>query len=244
MEFEFLNWKKYQVDGNKEIKNPTWLRLENKLYFNPIWDALTDPEFRVFMFLLCFKSQKNNLESYISLDVGVISRLSGKAEADVKTAIEKMLAFGVIQYVPEDVRKLPETSGNFPATLPNLTLPNQIHTSVALLPASAELKTPEPIELTPDIVGLWNDNCGPLPKCARLTTKRRVAWRARWHEQPNTPYWQKIIQTIAGLPFYRGELPNKPWRATVDYLLRPDTHVKILEIGNIGPKEKPAKVRF
>lgn len=79
-----------------------------------------------------------------------------------------------------------------------------------------------------NLQALWNSNCGTLPKVKSLTQKRSVAWKQRWKEKPDENYWKEIITTMASNEFCCGG-GNRGWKATVDYLLRPDTHVKISE---------------
>lgn len=79
----------------------------------------------------------------------------------------------------------------------------------------------------PDLVSLWNENCGVIPKAMKLTAKRRDKWRARWNEYPVEAYWISVVSRMALSPFCRGETTS--WKASVDFLLQPDTHVKVME---------------
>jgi hypothetical protein len=82
--------------------------------------------------------------------------------------------------------------------------------------------------LTPPLKELWNTYCGALPKITTVTDKRQKAWIARWGSKPDFGYWVGVVQKIANNPFCCGE-NDRDWRATVDFLLRPDTHVRVSE---------------
>jgi hypothetical protein len=76
---------------------------------------------------------------------------------------------------------------------------------------------------------LWNDGTHPpIPKCAEMTPKRRVSAIARLHEHPSRDYWRGVIARINASAFCRGE-NDRAWVATMDWLLRPDTSVRVLE---------------
>lgn len=82
---------------------------------------------------------------------------------------------------------------------------------------------------TPSLMELWNNSCDPLPKATKMTDKRQRKWRSRYHEMPTVDYWTRVIKRMAASPFLRGDQSPSSWRATVDFLLRPDTHVKVSE---------------
>lgn len=81
----------------------------------------------------------------------------------------------------------------------------------------------------PDLVFLWNENSGgDMPRVKQLTDKRREAWRRRWMNDPDEAYWIAVIRRMAASPFCRGE-NDRGWRANVDFLLKPETHVRVME---------------
>jgi hypothetical protein len=82
---------------------------------------------------------------------------------------------------------------------------------------------------TPDeLLDLWNENCGPLPKAQKLTNVRKKSAKARLHEKPDLEYWKSVIKTLATSPFTSGT-NDRGWLANIDFMLRPDTHVKVSE---------------
>lgn len=94
----------------------------------------------------------------------------------------------------------------------------------------------------PNLKALWNENSSPLPTVREVTDKRRSAWAARWRAVPERAYWVEIIRKIAASPFCQGG-GKQGWVANVDYLLQPDTHVKISE-GQYGPSSTQANPNY
>lgn len=84
-----------------------------------------------------------------------------------------------------------------------------------------------------DLIRTWNENRGPLPEARGLGRSRTAPARARLEEVPDLARWAAAVRRIAESPFCRGEVPGKdggsPWVATLDWLLRPDTLLRIEE---------------
>jgi hypothetical protein len=84
---------------------------------------------------------------------------------------------------------------------------------------------PMPSETMREIVSEWNKIPG-VTKADRITAKRRASLNARLREAYFRSNWQQGIARVALSDFCRGA---KKWRADIDWFLRPDTLVKILE---------------
>lgn len=90
-------------------------------------------------------------------------------------------------------------------------------------------KSPECISSNQvDLVKIWNENCGSLPKVCGLSKKRQLGIKARLKENPSEQYWITVVSRIASTPFCNGD-NERGWRASFDFLLRPDTHLKVME---------------
>lgn len=111
------------------------------------------------------------------------------------------------------------------ATLPYPTLPTERVRPQAA--SAAKAAPPHPI------FDLWNKAEG-LPRIAGASKKRLIAAKARWLENPDAAYWTSVINRIAASPFCKGE-NDRGWRAGIDWLLRPDTAIKVIE-GAYDPK--------
>lgn len=80
----------------------------------------------------------------------------------------------------------------------------------------------------PNLMTLWNENCGTLARCAAINKSRETKWRARWNERPDIHYWEATVQRLAESPFANGR-NDRGWRASVDFLLQAESHLKINE---------------
>lgn len=80
----------------------------------------------------------------------------------------------------------------------------------------------------------WNKYSG-LPKFIRLTTKRMQSLRSRMKDSFFSENWKQALQFMGTTPFYYGE-NDRGWRADVDYFLRPDTVIKLIERKNTQGK--------
>jgi len=74
----------------------------------------------------------------------------------------------------------------------------------------------------------WNANRGPLPAVKALSAKRIQAAKSRLHDIPDIERWIAAVKRIAASSFCRGE-GKTAWVANFDWLLRPDTLLKIEE---------------
>lgn len=97
---------------------------------------------------------------------------------------------------------------------------------------TAEIRSPNGQKVTvkflPNLMIIWNDNCGSLAKCAAMNKSREAKWRARWNERPDQHYWEATIQRLSESPFANGS-NDRGWRASVDFLLQAESHLKINE---------------
>lgn len=103
-------------------------------------------------------------------------------------------------------------------------------------PATAEEKPVQPAYTPEDLVGLWNALAEIDPQIARvkqLTPDRRKKARKRLSER-SFEEWREVVAKIGASDFCRGlvqarDPDHKPWVASFDWLLKPDSAVKVLE---------------
>ena len=90
-----------------------------------------------------------------------------------------------------------------------------------------------------DIVAIWNNLNSP--KVERITSKRKIAIRALLKEF-NKEDFIKVCDKVPGIRYLQGDNEHG-WRATFDYILRPDKFIKILE-GGWDKQEKNKENKF
>lgn len=79
------------------------------------------------------------------------------------------------------------------------------------------------------LADLWNElTTAPLPPCQELSDQRKRKAIARLKER-SLEEWRAIISRIEASSFCRGETGAGDWVASFDFLLKPDTAVKVLE---------------
>lgn len=80
----------------------------------------------------------------------------------------------------------------------------------------------------PHLAKLWNQHRGTLAEVKGCSGTRRRQAEARWRDNPSTEYWAEIISRLARSPFCTGD-NERGWRASFDFLIRPETHHKVTE---------------
>jgi hypothetical protein len=132
--------------------------------------------------------------------------------------------------IPEDVLLAPLKHGASTVQAPNdasASTPNRGE----LIEENGERITQNPTDVGARahwLANLWNQNCGELPKCREVTASRRRAISAKLRDNPNPDYWQEVIRKLAASDFCNART-GKSWRATFDWLLKNDNHLKALE---------------
>lgn len=105
-------------------------------------------------------------------------------------------------------------------------------------PVSVDGKKIETLELNrvpfQKIVDLYHEKLPELPRCLKLTNQRKGYIRQRWAEDfTELADWEKYFTLVRGSPFLMGlSVPRngrRPFRATLDWLCRPEICVKIVE---------------
>ena len=78
------------------------------------------------------------------------------------------------------------------------------------------------------LMALYNAHRGRMQECRQLTAQRERAAALRCHDYPDPAQWIEVIEYCAATPFYCGK-NDRGWTGSIDYFLRPDTFVKVLE---------------
>lgn len=88
---------------------------------------------------------------------------------------------------------------------------------------------------TTDLVNLWNSLANPsLARVIKLTDGRKRAIARALREYPEAEFWQDVIQAVNKSQFLTGQGAvsgnrSKPWRCDLDFIVRGDNAIKILE---------------
>lgn len=83
------NWDEYQGES-KRYDTATWFRMQNSVWMNELWDVLDDAEFKVFIFMLSYTSQKFHKTGRAEINVKTISRMANFKENVLLNALAKL----------------------------------------------------------------------------------------------------------------------------------------------------------
>lgn len=89
-----LNWEKYQF--RKQIKSPSWFRVENRLWCDQQFFYFTGEERWVWICLLSLASQKQS--SSLSISLEWFSQNSGVKPESIKVSLEKLKQNNCLEY--------------------------------------------------------------------------------------------------------------------------------------------------
>ncbi|MES2355590.1 MAG: hypothetical protein V4568_14570 [Pseudomonadota bacterium] len=208
------NWERFTT--RKDIKASSWFRLSNTFLEDPDFYGFTDGELLtvIYMFSQCSKRMVDNFR----LVYAHAKRIGGRSEKDITGAVDKLLKHQIISIdvtCTSRARHVDVTLQTDKQTNKQTNIINQTNENAGAPPIDS-------------FVEIWNDNCGTLPKITKATDKRAKAIKARLSETPSLDYWRDIVVRIAASKFCQGE-NDRGWKATFDFLVKPDTHIKTLE---------------
>jgi hypothetical protein len=85
---------------------------------------------------------------------------------------------------------------------------------------------------------IWNELAhGSLPRCKEIGSGERLkSMKARWSEHPDESYWRMTVNNMNAQAFCLGE-NDRRWMANMDFLLRPESSIKINEGAYLKPEE-------
>lgn len=95
-----------------------------------------------------------------------------------------------------------------------------------------------------NLISVWNEHCGSLPKVRGTNNSRDKKINQRLKENPDQDYWISVVTRIAQSDFCNGK-NDRSWVATFDWLLQPETNLKVSEgkydnRKSLGPKASNA----
>jgi hypothetical protein len=211
-----------------------WLRLYTELLDDIKIAELSDKEFRHFVYLLCMAAQEEK-EGLIPCPVKSMAWRLRTTTEELPPSIEKMKSLEILSQngvgiefinwkkrqfrsdnVTERVRKHREKKRAEGETLHE--------TEDETLENRAEQSREEQIDIPrKEIVGLYHQILGELPKVKAWTDKRQKALKARWREdkkRQNLEWWRKYFEYVKESPFLMGK-SKEDFRADIDFLISP-----------------------
>lgn len=216
VEVEVIGWEKYNPRSDRG--GFSWFRLENGFFLHMRQRKGLSGQATVTMCFLLAECSTNGGKKF-KLRPEFAAQMLGLTASEVISSLSELSKTGEIFFKPLEAAST-LTDGRTDET------DETRRTDENVISAPAE-PTPPPSE-SHHLAKLWNELGGELPKVRGLSKERRRKAEIRWQENPSTEFWGEVIARMARSRFCRGE--NKTgWRATFDFLLQPDTHLKVLE---------------
>lgn len=227
------NWAKFNPRSDRA--NYSWFRLENNFFHDQAIFGLTDSQKVLYLFLLCEASKKNSGDLIIRPNYLVA--LAGADQKKIDKDIKALVDCGLLTAEGR------QDDGIEPALLPA----TNERTNGTYTGQDAAPEARSPVDVFVDTWNAWSEGSG-LVSCHGLSKKRAELIRARLKENPDRSYWDSVMRIMANSKFLTGKTSpspgrDKPFRADIDFLLRPDTHLRVVE-GKYGSIEEslPKKV--
>jgi hypothetical protein len=214
MKITILGWKK--INARKDVDNPSWFKFKHKFFSDTEFYEFSHEEKLVWIYLLCEASKKNDDGKFTlsELHAHTVARLSVET---VRSTLKKLKAIHVIDY---------ETSRRRNANVTDAGVRQEEKREEER--RGEERLTPPSAPALPPLAKIWNDHRGTLPEVKGCSGTRRRQAEARWRDNPSTEYWAEIVSRIARSPFCSGD-NERGWRASFDFLIRPETQHKVQE---------------
>lgn len=204
-----------EYNSRKDVKHPTWFRLEHSFFEKPEFFELTHTEKLAWIYLLCTASKKN-ADSF-TLSWAHIEKIGGIKKKDFEAALEKLQRIQVIHVDVTDTLRA-----------------RNVHvTDACATDRQTDItdKTDNIREFdSEDLKKIWNETCKDLPQVQKMTPSRKLHAKQRIAEHPDPSYWIDVAKKISESDFCKGTASSsRGWVATFDWFIKPDTHVKVLE---------------
>lgn len=245
MKVEIVNWEKYNPRPRYDVKSASWFRCQNNFVTDPDFFDLSNDQKMIWIYLCCEASAK--MAASIKINPNLIASILKVDATVVRSTLEAYENTGLIKCSPrtssESAANPPRVRGESAASPPekaalrNGTERNERNEHKS--PPTEDSSEPAGFRPTPrDLASLWNELRAPAQPAVNLALlkpgSRRWTWaKARLGDNPDLDYWRQVVGRIAKSSFCRGENNRrdgaKPWIASLDFLLRPDTHIKAME---------------
>lgn len=198
------NWGRF--NDRKDVKHPSWFRLDHDMVADPEFYELSDGEFRAWIYILS-RASKKNAEGEFRAVYSHADRVCRVSATSLNGAIEKLSKLGILTV--DGTRTVRER--------PNV-------------PATDETNGRDETALPP-LAEIWNQKRDPrLPGVKSMDRggKRYRACLSRWERNPDPNYWAAVVERVNRSRFCLGE-NDRGWKADIEFLCRPDSAEKILE---------------
>lgn len=217
---EIPNFEKWNPPLRHGKSNNGWFKLSVYFYHDPKLRKLTLAEKGLWLILLATYAQRStNLHG---TSMKLLGNLCGTSGGPLRNLILNLLKSRLIK-VEKCALEEKRIEKNRIEKRRQETAPTEpTRTPDEISPKKEKEKDP-----APDLLPIWNENRGTLSEAISLSEGRKRAWKSRWRDKPDPEYWKQVVVRMSKSAFCRGEVNG--WKASIDFLLRPETHIKVME---------------
>lgn len=201
LEFQIPSWAEYNPRADRS--GYSWFRMENTFYPTMRLKKGLGAEATMLMAILLGECSSAKGATF-KVRFKYLCELLGRSATATRQALTELAAHGDVIFKPLDAA---------------LTLTDSTDRQT-----DTQGKKPGVCPL----VEIWNQESGSLAKVRGTSKARSKKAQALLAENSDLDYWRGVVRRMAANPFCRGE-SESGWRATFDFFLRPDTHLKVME---------------
>ena len=213
-----LNWSK--INARKDVKEPSWFKFKHKFFEDSDFYDFTAFEKVAWLYILCECSKQNN-GGDTTVNTLHAHRVAGIDTTVLKSTIKKLQSLGIVSQA--------RLRGRYVDVTHTGARQDKIREEEIREEERREKTTPSVDD--PPLICLftiWNENRGSLPRAESLSSKRKSMATSRIKGSPNVKYWSTVVRRLAASSFCNGD-NDRGWVASFDFLLKPDTHIKVME---------------
>lgn len=218
------NWARYQ--NRKDLKSMNFFRMQADIFSDAKFSSLTATGKLLWMYLITESCRQYSADkpttTHGQCDINMTTTCSQcdlKAQW-VRKSLQEMQGLRMLSILTRDE-----------------SVPRVEESRVE--ERRVEERREKPVQAKPEplhkLSVIWNENCGDLPKVKLCNSSRKKKCEIRYKEATGREgtserydYWIGIVQRISESDFCNGK-NDRNWVATFDWLLQPETHLKVDE---------------
>ena len=226
-----------------------WVKLHRKLVDNPIFK--NDKLFRVFMYCLLKASHKDHEQlvgdSIVALKAGelatgraAISSATGLSEQNIKTAISKLKALGIITSKPTNKYSIISILNWDSYQQDNQQVTSSQPASNQHVTTNKNVKNEKNVKnkgICQQVADEYNALLGDHLGCVKVLSDKRKAWiKGSIKQMSKTDHdfslletWQKYFDYVSQSDFLMGRVERSDWSASFDFLVNKNNLLKVVE---------------
>lgn len=174
--------------------------------------------------ILSIQFVKNSQTSLSNFEHPVSEKLSGIKNINNKNINNKNIKK---EYIDNNT-KMSLTSDEIPLTSEEMSLETDNLSSNNSLAIASPTPTENKKEVFDNFLNIYNEECTNLPKCLKITEKRKVAINKCLKEKIDEEVFKQICIKANQSDFLIGE-NDRSWKADFDFVTRSDKAMQILE---------------